>query len=400
MDSHLFHTANAMVIAIDYHNTFSIHGGTPPRNSYHKVFEFPHPYSFRGRIFYNLMAKLWQMNLQAGRMEATITNPIYQITSHVAKENEPTLIELVEKGINTSIGKSEGLVHEMCASIASSGGKRIRPQLVLQSGVAFSAANAKMVDAAVAAELIHMASLVHDDVIDQSGLRRGMPSVNRQWGNHAAVLCGDWLFAQAFALLSGKGLAGCMHVMVDAIQSMCQGELIQAANQYNLNVGFDTYIEAISMKTAKLLESCCKAGALSGNADASGVQALGEFGLNIGIAFQIIDDILDFQGCSAKTGKPKDEDLRQGIITLPIIVLLKDAKYGGQARELLSCGDFSDELLATINEMLYASDSIEVARQIASSYIDKAQRCLEALPKSESVTILHNMASLLRQREK
>lgn len=331
-------------------------------------------------------------------MEAN--NLVPQKLSIVPNQFDHSLLELVERGINAAIGKGDGIVKEMCVHIANSGGKRIRPQLVLQSGAVFSLINAKMVDAAVAAELIHMASLVHDDVIDKSGLRRGKPSVNRQWGNHAAVLCGDWLFAQAFGLLSGRGLAGCMRVMVDAIQRMCQGELLQAAYQYNLNVDLDTYIAVISMKTAKLLESCCKAGALSGNAAIHGVRALGEFGLNIGIAFQIIDDILDFQGCSGKTGKPKDEDLRQGILTLPVILLLKDPKYGGQARKLLSCGDFSDESLAAINEMLYLSNSIEAARRIAWSYIDKAQHCLEILPQTESLKYLYNMAALLREREK
>lgn len=333
-------------------------------------------------------------------MEATLNRALHEIPIRSTEAADDGIIKLVERGINAAIAQSEGIVHEMCAHIAGSMGKRIRPQLLLRCGAAFSPVNAGMVEAAVAAELIHMASLVHDDVIDRSGLRRGKSSVNKQWGNHAAVLCGDWLFAKAFGLLSEKGLTGCMRAMVEAIQSMCQGELQQAANRYNLGIGLDTYMDVISKKTAKLLECCCKAGALCGNASESGVQALGDFGLNIGIAFQIIDDILDFQGSSGKMGKPKGEDLRQGIVTLPIILLLKDNKYGGQARNLLSNGNFTAKSVSVINEMLYASNSIESSCRVAWSHIDKAQCCLEALPQSESRAFLYNLATSLRQREK
>jgi heptaprenyl diphosphate synthase len=162
----------------------------------------------------------------------------------------------------------------------------------------------------------------------------------------------------------------------------------------------DVYLEVISKKTASLLEACCKAGALSGNADASGVKALGEFGLNLGIAFQIVDDILDFQGSADKMGKPKGEDLSRGIITLPVILLLKDGKYGGPAKDLLSDGRFNAKSVAALHEMLFACDAAESSWQMAWSYIGKAQTCLEALPQSESRTYLHDLASALRQREK
>lgn len=331
---------------------------------------------------------------------ALISQELILNTSIGKGMRDTNLITLVEKGINEALDDSRGAVRDMCAHIAGAGGKRIRPQLVLYSGLAFSKVTAKMVHAAVAAELIHMASLVHDDIIDISELRRGKPTINKLWGNHAAVLCGDWLFAQAFRILSGRGLSGIMGYMVDAIQCMCQGELLQAANNGNLNTSVDAYFEQITMKTAKLLECSCMAGAAAGRANKEEIKALGDFGLNIGMAFQIIDDILDIRGNSGLMGKPKGEDIRQGIITLPVILLLQDERYGCTARELISKARLDEENLTALRDLLAKCGSLDKAYAIGGSYIDKALGNLDGLPDSESKGFLHELATSLRQREK
>lgn len=307
-------------------------------------------------------------------------------------------LSLVNRRISESVSNAVGAVREMCGHVAGSCGKMIRPQLVLMSGTAFSRLNDRMIDAAVAAEFIHMASLVHDDVIDQSNLRRGKPSVNQKWGNHAAVLCGDWLFAQAFAILSGAGLGPCMRFMVKAIQSMCHGEMLQAASRYNADIGTDTYYDVIAGKTAHLMESCCKSGAAAGGADGKKIEALGQYGLNIGLAFQIIDDILDFAGDAERMGKPKCGDLRQGIFTLPVILLLRDAGFGNDARAALAGNDLSENAVETVRGLLQAGGAIDAAYSTAWSLIDRALNCLDFLPDSESKTALCNLARTLRNR--
>jgi heptaprenyl diphosphate synthase len=337
--------------------------------------------------------------VKGGFMEVVSREIEYCFSTNMIEQESVDVMALAENGVQEAIADSEGVVREMCDHIAQSGGKRIRPQLVVYSGLTISRINNRMICAAVAAELIHMASLVHDDIIDVSDLRRGKPSVNKQWGNHAAVLCGDWLFAKAFGILSGKGLADSMVYMVDAIQSMCHGELIQASNKNYIDISLDAYYEQIVKKTAKLLECCCKSGAVAGCAKSPEIKALGEFGLNIGKAFQIIDDVLDFRGNTGKMGKPKGEDLRQGIITLPVILLMQDKEFGGQARELISMGNCRAKDVAAINSMLIASGAMEKAYGVADSFINLAQSHLVGLPDSKSKVYLNNLASSLRRRE-
>lgn len=313
--------------------------------------------------------------------------------------HDKDVIALIENGIQEALSDSKGVIRDMCLHITNAGGKRIRPRLVMYSGLAFSKVTSRIINAAVAAELIHMASLVHDDIIDLSGLRRGKPTINKLWGNHAAVLCGDWLFAKAFRILSGRGLATCMGYMIDSIQSMCHGEILQASNKRNLDIGIDAYFDQISMKTATLLECCCKSGAITGRASEAEIKVLGSFGLNIGMAFQIIDDILDIRGNACLMGKPKGEDIRQGIITLPVIFLLQDRRFGCAARELISKASFDAEDMAELGNLFAKSAAADKAYDIAGDYIDKAQNNLIGLPDSESKMFLYSLASSLRLRE-
>jgi heptaprenyl diphosphate synthase len=350
-------------------------------------------------IYQNTVVTLQESNLQVGFMEVTSTEIQYEIKPAKIKPKGSKVFELVEKGIEDAIASGEGTIQQMCAHIAGSGGKRIRPRLVLSSGMAFSRVTPNMINVAVAAELIHMASLVHDDIIDKSPLRRSKPSVNKLWGNHAAVLCGDWLFAKAFGILAGKGLSASMGFMVEAIQNMCHGEILQAINNFKIDISLESYYKQITKKTANLLECCCKAGAATGGAGSTGIDAMGEFGLNIGLAFQIIDDILDLCGNAGMMGKPKGEDLRQGIITLPVILLLRDESCGASTRELLAKRTFTSADISAVNKLLLASGVIDEAYEIAGAFIDKAQNSLALLPDSQNKQFLVDLAAGLRRRE-
>jgi len=308
------------------------------------------------------------------------------------------LMERVEIELYKVLSDCSGAVREMCGHIMSAGGKRIRPLLVIYSGLVFSDLTDEMIQTALAAELIHMASLVHDDIIDNSSLRRSKPSVNKVWGSHFAVLCGDYLFAKAFGILSGMRLIKSMNHMVEAIQNMCCGEIIQAGDRFERDISIEKYYDKIMKKTAVFLACCCKSGAFLGGATELQVQLLGEYGMNMGLAFQIIDDILDFCGDVNVMGKPKGEDIRQGNITLPLILLLRDKRYGNVFSEMMLNNELSETALDKISDILKKSGSITEAFDMAAGHIEKAKQCLDMLPESEHVQFLLKLADMLQAR--
>ena len=304
--------------------------------------------------------------------------------------------DLIEIAIEKSLYGNKGAICDMCNHMVKAGGKRIRPLLVLYSGLAFSGLTDELVNASAAAELIHMASLVHDDIIDKSNFRRSKPSVNHLWGNHFSVLCGDYLFARAFGILSGERLLFSLDLMIEAIENMCEGEIIQAENKFKQDMDTAAYYRQISGKTAIFFQCCCRSGAGIGRANQLQIDAIGEYGLNMGIAFQIIDDILDFRGDVKAMGKPVGEDLRQGVITLPVILLLKDVKYGSLVREMISNRRIETRDIETVNSLLDESGAIDEAFAIADSYIDKARASLQILPKSDFTSFLDSLPDMLK----
>lgn len=258
-------------------------------------------------------------------VEAPASNPVISF---------PELL-IVEEKLRESFQRAGGTIKDSCLQLLSSGGKRLRPLLTLQSAQCFGTLNIATIDAAVAAELIHMASLIHDDVIDHSDLRRGVRTINSQQGNQVAVLAGDYVFAEAFRILASNHLLTCMSYLVEAIQAMCHGEVQQASEHYNLTIDPSQYFTRIAQKTGILLSSCCASGAASAGASQAEVECLGLYGMNLGYAYQIIDDILDFTGNPLTTGKPVAADLSNGNITLPVIYLLEKPLYGPWAAEIL-----------------------------------------------------------------
>lgn len=304
----------------------------------------------------------------------------------------------LEERLLDALADSEGPIREMCTHILNAGGKRIRPLIVLYSGMVFSNPSRKLMDAAVAAELIHMASLVHDDIVDNSLLRRNKPSVNKIWGNGYAVLCGDYLFAKAFGILSENRLVRCMNYMVEAITNMCHGEIRQAADRFNLNVSIENYYVRIAKKTAIFLQCCAKSGSCIGGADKKDIETIGEYGLNVGYAFQIIDDILDFCGDVDVMGKARFEDLRQGNITLPVILLMNKDKYRNWLLEMIDGRSIDDSDFEKICQALKDSGVLDESSKIAAGHIKKAVNCLDSLPKSHYTDFLYNLANMLKSR--
>lgn len=322
------------------------------------------------------------------------------INNKLDLEQELTKIkwmETFERELFSALADSKGRIREMCSHILATGGKRIRPMLVIQSGLIFSQLDMELIQAAVASELIHMASLIHDDIIDNSVLRRSKPSINEVWGNQFAVLSGDYLFAKAFEILSRERLLKSMDLMVEAIENMCHGEILQAGDKFKLDTDENVYYDRISKKTAIFLQNCCKSGAEVAGADKEKVEALGAYGLNLGYAYQIFDDIMDFCGDSNKMGKPKKEDLRQGIITLPVILLLRDEKYGDWLKQIIINRDFSQEMLKQVDRALSETGILMECYKTAELHLEKADQYLQKLQKSEFTAKMYDLTDMLHK---
>ena len=205
---------------------------------------------------------------------------------------------------------------EHAGGMLDAGGKRLRPVLVFLCG---GEADGGLVAAAVAVELLHMATLVHDDVLDRATLRRGRPTVFAEGGREAATTTGDLLFSRAFAELAASGSAGAVRALSEASSSLARGELMQRADAWKEDVTPERYLERCRLKTASLFEAACRLGALFGDAPGS-EEALARFGACVGLAFQLLDDVLDISGPSSRTGKPRGTDLLDGTVTLPLIL--------------------------------------------------------------------------------
>ncbi|HEX9062694.1 MAG TPA: polyprenyl synthetase family protein [Clostridia bacterium] len=331
-------------------------------------------------------------------MKSLLHNP-QQITKKIIFDvsSNPD-IKAIEIELSNELSESKGQVREMFTHIQNAGGKRIRPLLVLYSGMIFHGKREELIKAASAAEIIHMATLIHDDIIDSSTLRRSKPSVNSVWGNTKAVLCGDSLFAKAFSILAKDRLIESMDFMVEAIQNMCDGEIEQANDRFNPDIDLETYYTRIRKKTAIFLECCCKSGAAAAGAGREYINLIGDFGLNLGIAFQIIDDVMDYYGDEEKMGKPKWEDLHEGNITLPLIMLLKEPEHGSYLRKALKGKNISPIEKEYVKTCLNKSDIYNQCCCFAKNHIIKAKENLKFLPESKYVNYLDNLADLLYQR--
>lgn len=310
-----------------------------------------------------------------------------------------TELLFVEDQLQTVLQKADGLIQETCIGLLQSGGKRIRPLLTLYSGMCFAPLNPLMIQAAVASELIHMASLIHDDVIDESETRRGKPTVVSQYGNHAAILTGDYLFAEAFNILSKQQLFASMNYLVEAIQAMCHGEVHQADDQFSTLVDIDGYFSRIAKKTGILLSACCQSGAILGGATLEELTQLRDYGLNLGYAYQITDDILDINGDEESLGKPVGADLINGNITLPMLYLLEKPIYRNWLKELMSMRKVTEQGIQSVKEALIHTGCLKQAYLTATECINKAKASLDTLSPSPYKTTLLNLADTVLNRK-
>lgn len=292
-------------------------------------------------------------------------------------------MDAVNAVIRRQLHSEVPLVNQIAEYIISAGGKRLRPVLVLLMARACGYAGDKHHELAAVIEFIHTATLLHDDVVDESSLRRGRQTANALFGNAASVLVGDFLYSRAFQMMVAVDNARVMQIVADATNVIAEGEVLQLLNMHNPDVSEENYLQVIRSKTAKLFEAAAQLGVLIAGADDAAIEAAGEYGRSLGTAFQLIDDVLDYSGNASDIGKNVGDDLREGKPTLPLIYLMSHGTP--EQRELVrSCienGDEQhfDEILAAIT----TSGALDYTRQEAEKAAQRAATAIAGLPNSQ-----------------
>ncbi len=285
--------------------------------------------------------------------------------------------------------------------LQSGGGKRLRPILVLLCGKLFGETNPALVRMAAVVEMIHTATLVHDDVIDMAKTRRGRPSINVVWGNHTSVLAGDWLYMQAFQVALRERNFAVLDLLIELTQRMVEGELLQLDRIGKIGVTEADYMELIDRKTASLFSACARLGAIANEANEASEAKLGEYAWNLGIAFQLVDDILDFTSREKILGKPVGNDLREGKVTLPLIYALECASPEERTlvETVLADGNYDQIPFAKILQLLRRYDAIERAQTRALEFTEKARRIISGFDESPYQRALLAVTDLVTDRD-
>lgn len=330
-----------------------------------------------------------------------------------ATDGKPSPMSLL--GIDAELARVEALlqreltstvrtVMEVSRHILDAGGKRLRPSLVILSARACGGTPdvERVVAAAAGSELIHMATLVHDDVIDEAESRRGRATANSCWGNRVSILAGDYMLAKATSLFVKDVDVRIVHELARATTAMAEGEIAQIESQGDVALSQANYLNIIRAKTAEFMSACCRIGAIVGGGLSAEEDALGEYGLYLGIAFQITDDLLDLIGDPAITGKPVGGDLREGKITLPVILALERADSAGRTavEAIIGKRDATTEDVSLARGIAESAGAVQEARRIAAEYVDRAKECLSVLPSSAAKNSLVDIADYILGREK
>lgn len=317
------------------------------------------------------------------------------------------LKSLVESDLNQvnqlifSYAKSEitELIPTISNYITNSGGKRIRPILTLACAHMFSISNLNHILLATSVEFIHTATLLHDDVIDESITRRGVATANQLWGSKPSILVGDYLFSQAFRLMVETSSIKALKILSDTSAIISEGEVWQLSNISNIKISKDEYFQLIRSKTAQLFSAACEVGAVIAGAEPEHSSALAQYGMNLGMAFQIIDDVLDYTTDDEQFGKKAGGDFREGKITLPYIIALSLATP--EHKKLLERSilqSYMDNNFKECIQVLYHYDAFKLSLNIANQFVDKGIKALEGCPDSQVNSLLKELIVELQNR--
>jgi geranylgeranyl pyrophosphate synthase len=280
-------------------------------------------------------------------------------------------------------------------------GKRLRTALTLLSGKMKTYHFEKLLPLSVAFEMVHLATLIHDDIVDNALTRRGNPTVNALWGNNIAILLGDYYFAKTAGLIADINDNRIDHLFSNTVATVCEGTIMEMMTAGRIDLTIESYYEKISHKTACLIAACCKGGAIVSRASDEEIALLYEYGLNLGIAFQIIDDILDYTEDQATIGKPAGNDLRQGMVTLPLIYALQEQPLNGRHQEvhgLLNGTSQTDEDIRSVVNWVTTGQGVERSRADAHTYANKAREALHHFPASRNRELLDELIDFVVSR--
>ena len=305
----------------------------------------------------------------------------------------------VDLVIRTRLHSEVLLVNQIGEYIIGGGGKRLRPALVVVSAHAFGYQGKRHHDLAAVVEFIHTATLLHDDVVDESDLRRGKATASAMFGNAASVLVGDFLYSRAFQMMVEVGEMSVMQTLADATNLIAEGEVLQLLNCHDADVDTANYMRVIHCKTAKLFEAAMRLGAILGRASVAEQSAAAKYGMHLGTAFQLVDDVLDYSANEAQTGKHLGDDLAEGKPTLPLIYAMQNGTSAQAAvvRDAIENGDV--EKFGEVLEIIHATGALKYTREIAMRETEAACSALAGLPDSAHKQCLLDLAHFAATRE-
>ena len=307
-------------------------------------------------------------------------------------------MQAVDEIIRQRLASHVVMINQLAEHIIGSGGKRLRPALAVLAANSLNATGQQHLILAAVVEFIHTATLLHDDVVDHSDMRRGQSTANALWGNEASVLTGDFLYSRAFQLMMEIGDQRVLSVLADTTNRIAEGEVLQLMNVHNPDISEDTYNDVIERKTAILFEAAARCGALVAGGSDSEADALAQYGHHLGMAFQLIDDCLDYQADAADLGKNIGDDLSEGKVTLPLIVAMQsaDANTRETLREAIRSGGLDQ--LDTVKHAIADSGAITYTTRRAEAAAAAAVQSLTPLPASTFKTALRHLAEFSIRR--
>ncbi|HZG14940.1 MAG TPA: heptaprenyl diphosphate synthase component II [Candidatus Bathyarchaeia archaeon] len=307
-------------------------------------------------------------------------------------------VDYIEQELASAIDTKSSELYQSSTLLLKAGGKRIRPVFVLLGGKLGDYDLKKLKSVAVPLELIHMATLVHDDVVDNSDKRRGSETVRAKWDNRVAMYTGDYILGRALSVATELPNPQIHQILSKAIVEMCKGEIEQVRDLDNWNQGLRRYLRRIKRKTALLIAISCQLGALASDAPAALVNRMYRYGYDVGMAFQITDDILDFTGTEKQLGKPAGSDLRQGNITLPALYSAMVGPEKERFQDWIKKGTVHENVDEAIH-LIRNSEGIQFAQSLAERYLDRACATLEDLPDTSTKKSLLEIAHFIGNRK-
>lgn len=318
---------------------------------------------------------------------------LYPVSNKIRKD-----LKKIERYLKEAVDSDSVLLNETSLKTLEAGGKRLRPALVLISGNVGVYDIDKLVPAAVSVELIHTATLVHDDVLDGASVRRGFSTINTSYGRSTAVSTGDFIFGKALAYLAKYDDSRVMEVMVPTTLALSVGEIQQIKTAYSINQTIDDYLTKIKNKTASLFSTCCRLGALVGGAEEKEIEMLGLYGENLGIAFQIYDDVLDISGKESSMGKSVGTDLRDGTLTMPVFFALEETSESDELKKIVKSKDVSDDELEKAIGIINNTNALERAKNFARSYVEKSVEAVKDIDNRKLFNDLEKIGKFVIDR--